>query len=272
MCRRFSEASSCLRICFADRPVSRRRHREEDLGREYERARGHSRRGSRPTPPRRRRPVDVRGVEEVDAGVECRLRAGLGVLALHAAGVGQPGPERDLRDLELGVAKSSCLHASGFCLTPINGLSTFRHDHQTPHGARGRQRGHAAAAQTSTAPAASTPKSLASSRWRSAPAAFGTRSAPPSSPSSPRAARRRVSTPRWAGRSTPRGDGGGSASAASSSRRDAGHADRDGSWRSRATIRARAGAASARCGFATARACRHRPAALAEVTGRARGA
>ncbi len=38
-------------------------------------------------------PVDVRGVEEVDAGVERRLGAGARLLELDPPGVGEPRPE-----------------------------------------------------------------------------------------------------------------------------------------------------------------------------------
>ncbi len=55
--------------------------------------------------------VDVRGVEEVDPGLERRPRAGFGVLALDAAGVGEPGAERDLAHLEVAAAEPPSIHA-----------------------------------------------------------------------------------------------------------------------------------------------------------------
>ena len=54
--------------------------------------------------------VDVRGVDEVDAGVERRGDARLGLVAFDGAAVGQPGAEADLRDVELAVAESPVLH------------------------------------------------------------------------------------------------------------------------------------------------------------------
>ena len=60
---------------------------------------------------RRARAVDVGGVEEVDAGVEGGPGAGLGLVALHPGPVGEPGAERDLRDLEVRIAELAELHA-----------------------------------------------------------------------------------------------------------------------------------------------------------------
>ena len=44
-------------------------------------------------------PVDVGGVDEVDAGVEGRTHAGLRLRLGDAAGVGQPRAEADVGDL-----------------------------------------------------------------------------------------------------------------------------------------------------------------------------
>src|SRR6188472_3352810 len=55
--------------------------------------------------------VDVGGVEEVDAGVEGSAGAGLGLVLLHPAPVGEPGAEGDLRDLDVRVAEPAELHA-----------------------------------------------------------------------------------------------------------------------------------------------------------------
>ena len=72
------------------------RHREEDLGGEDV---GAAVEVLQDLAPRRlggAAAVDVGGVEEVDAGLEGRLGAGLGLLALHPGPVGEPGAERDL--------------------------------------------------------------------------------------------------------------------------------------------------------------------------------
>ena len=55
--------------------------------------------------------VDVGGVDEVDALLEGCLDARLGLLALHSAGVGQPGAEADLRDIDAAGAKLAIVHA-----------------------------------------------------------------------------------------------------------------------------------------------------------------
>jgi hypothetical protein len=49
--------------------------------------------------------VGIGGVEEIDPCVERGLGAGAGLLLGHAAGIGQPGAEGDLRDLEIGAAE-----------------------------------------------------------------------------------------------------------------------------------------------------------------------
>src|SRR3712207_8670730 len=55
--------------------------------------------------------IDVRGVEERDAGLERRARAGFGLLPPHAPRVGEPRAERDDRDLEVD-RKSTRLNSS----------------------------------------------------------------------------------------------------------------------------------------------------------------
>src|ERR1700748_3897292 len=56
--------------------------------------------------------VGIGGVEEIDACVERGFGAGAGLLLGHTAGIGQPGAEGDLRDLEVGAAKFAELHGS----------------------------------------------------------------------------------------------------------------------------------------------------------------
>ena len=60
-------------------------------------------------------PVDVGGVEEVDAGVERRLGAGARLLELDPAGVGEPRAERDLRDFEVRAAEFAISHCDSSC-------------------------------------------------------------------------------------------------------------------------------------------------------------
>src|SRR3954466_12077340 len=58
-------------------------------------------------------PVDVGGVEEVDAGLEGGVGAGAGLVELHAARVGEPGAEGDLRDLQVRGAELAISHRGG---------------------------------------------------------------------------------------------------------------------------------------------------------------
>src|SRR5581483_2605913 len=89
------------------------RHREEDLGGQDELLAPEVLEHLAPDGFRRAAPVDVGCVEEVDAGFEGCAGAGLGVLALHSGAIGEPGAERDLRDLDLGAAELAELHGGG---------------------------------------------------------------------------------------------------------------------------------------------------------------
>jgi hypothetical protein len=54
--------------------------------------------------------VDVRGVDEVDADLECLLDAGAGGGVVDAETVGQPATEGDLGDLKVAGAESPIAH------------------------------------------------------------------------------------------------------------------------------------------------------------------
>src|SRR5437868_828406 len=59
--------------------------------------------------------VHVRGVDEVDADVERRVDACLGLCAFDGAAVGQPRAEADLRDLDPAVAELAIPHWLSIC-------------------------------------------------------------------------------------------------------------------------------------------------------------
>src|SRR3954469_15492489 len=88
------------------------RHREEEFGREDEGAAVVVLEDLAPGRLGGADAVDVGGVEEVDPGVEGGAGAGLGLVALHPTGVGQPGAEGDLRDLEVRIAEPAELHGA----------------------------------------------------------------------------------------------------------------------------------------------------------------
>ena len=76
-------------------------HREEDLGGEH--VGGALAPGERLAQQRlgRAPSIDVGGVDEVDAGLEGGIDAGLGLSGLDATRVGEPRAEADLGDLEV---------------------------------------------------------------------------------------------------------------------------------------------------------------------------
>src|SRR5947209_3982096 len=84
--------------CAAETAV---RHLAVHLGREHERVPRAAREHLTEELLRASAGVDVRGVDEVDAGVEGGRDTGVGLVALHRTAVGQPGAETDLGDVEL---------------------------------------------------------------------------------------------------------------------------------------------------------------------------
>src|SRR3954454_11097036 len=65
--------------------------------------------------------IDVRRVEEVDAGLEGRVGARARLVERDAAGVGEPGAERDLGDLEGRRAELAVAHAHTLRLGRLSG-------------------------------------------------------------------------------------------------------------------------------------------------------
>ena len=98
---------------LAGEAAARLVHREEELRGEDELLASEALEDFPPGRLRRAGAVDVGGVEEVDADLEGGAGAGLGLLALHPTRVGEPGAERDLRDLEVRVAEPAELHRRG---------------------------------------------------------------------------------------------------------------------------------------------------------------
>ena len=101
MRRRRSDASSCLCTCARESPRSRFRHREVELRREHVRVARPRREHLAEELLRGAVRVDVRRVDEVDAGVERRVDARDRLLARNAAAEGQPRAEADLRDVQV---------------------------------------------------------------------------------------------------------------------------------------------------------------------------
>jgi hypothetical protein len=86
------------------------RHLTPDLRRQDVRVARAAREDLAPRALGRAAAVDVRRVEEVDADVEGGVRAGARLVERDAAGVGEPGAERDLRDLEIRGAELAVAH------------------------------------------------------------------------------------------------------------------------------------------------------------------